>query len=88
MNPLLYSAWTNNKIILDRNSLGEMVYMLKDSYGLEVKVSDVKLLEETVSGSMPLGDPEILLSQMAKDFHLKIKKTNNVIVMEEDDELR
>jgi transmembrane sensor len=88
VNPLLYTAWTNNKIILDHTSLGEMVYMLKDSYGLEVKVSDTKLLEETVSGSMPLGDPEILLSQMARAFQLKIKKNNNVIVMENDDELR
>ncbi|HMG91500.1 MAG TPA: FecR domain-containing protein [Chryseolinea sp.] len=88
VNPLLYTAWTNNKIILDHTSLGEMVYMLKDSYGLEVKVSDTKLLDETVSGSMPLGDPEILLTQMAKAFQLKIKKNDNVIEMEEDNELR
>jgi ferric-dicitrate binding protein FerR (iron transport regulator) len=88
VNPLLYTAWTNNRIILDRTSLAEMVYMLKDSYGLEVKVADPKLLEETVSGSMPLGDPEILLSQMAMAFQLKIKKNNNVIVMEQDDELK
>lgn len=87
VNPQLYTAWTDNKIILDHTSLGEMVYMLKDSYGLEVEVADTKLLEETVSGSMPLGDPEILLGQMAKAFQLKIKKNNNVIVMEENDEL-
>jgi transmembrane sensor len=88
VNPLLYTAWMNNKIILDHTSLGEMVYMLQDSYGLEVKVSDAKLLEETVSGSMPLGDPEILLNQMAKAFQLKFKRNNNVIIMEEDKELR
>ena len=88
VNPLLYTAWTSNKIILDHTSLSEMVYMLKDSYGLEVKVSDGKLLQETVSGSMPLGDPEILLTQMAKAFQLKIKKEGNVITVEGDDELR
>jgi ferric-dicitrate binding protein FerR (iron transport regulator) len=84
----LYTAWTSNKIILDHTSLAEMVYMLKDSYGLDVKVSDSKLLHETVSGSMPLGDPQILLTQMAKAFQLKIKKEGNVITVEEDDELR
>lgn len=88
VNPLLYTAWTSNRIILDHTSLGEMVYMLKDSYGLEVRVSDSKLLEETVSGSMPLGDPEILLTQMAKAFQLKVKKEGNVITVEGDDELR
>jgi len=88
VNPLLYTAWTSNKIILDHTSLAEMVYMLKDSYGLQVKVSNTKLLEETVSGSMPLGDPEILLTQMAKAFQLKVKKEGNVITVEEEDELR
>ena len=88
VNPLLYTAWTSNKIILDHTSLAEMVYMLKDSYGLDVEVSDSKLLQETVSGSMPLGDPEILLTQMAKAFQLKIKKEGNVIIVEEDNELR
>ena len=88
VNPLLYTSWTSNKIILDHTSLAEMVYMLKDSYGLDVEVSDSKLLKETVSGSMPLGDPEILLTQMAKAFQLKIKKEGNVIIVEEDNELR
>jgi ferric-dicitrate binding protein FerR (iron transport regulator) len=87
VNPLLYTAWTSNKIILDRTTLSEMVYMLKDSYGLEVKVMDAGLLEETVSGSMPLGDPEILLNQMAKAFQLKITRDGNVIMVEEDTEL-
>ena len=88
VNPLLYTAWTSNRIILDHTSLAEMVYMLKDSYGLDVEVSDTKLLQETVSGSMPLGNPEILLTQMAKAFQLKIKKEGNVITVEGDNELR
>lgn len=88
VNPSLYTAWTSNKIILEHTSLSEMVYMLKDSYGLDVKVSDSKLLDETVSGSMPLGDPELLLTQMAKAFQLRIRKEGNTILVEEENELR
>jgi len=83
VDPQLYTAWTNNKIILDHTSLAEMVHMLKDSYGLEVRVSDPSLLEQTVSGSMPLGNAEILLQQMAKAFQLRINKDDGVIIMEE-----
>jgi transmembrane sensor len=83
VDPQLYSAWTNSKIILDHTSLAEMVYMLHDSYGLDVRVSNSELLKETVSGSMPLGDAEILLQQMAKAFQLEIKKDGNTIMMEE-----
>ena len=85
VNPQLYTAWTDNKIILDHTSLLEMVHMLKDSYGLEVRVSDPSLMEQTVSGSMPLGDAEVLLQQMGKAFQLRIKKEGNVIQMEEID---
>jgi len=83
VDPQLYSAWTDSKIILDHTSLAEMVSMLHDSYGLDVRVSDGSLLKETVSGSMPLGDAEILLQQMAKAFQLRIKKDGNTIMMEQ-----
>ncbi|MBA4056812.1 MAG: hypothetical protein C0490_19010, partial [Marivirga sp.] len=83
VDPELYTAWTDNKIILNHTSLSEMVNMLKDNYGLEVKVADPRLLKQTVSGSMPLGDPEILLQQMAKAFQLKLEKDGNVIVIKE-----
>ena len=83
VDPKLYTAWTDNKIILNHTKLSEMVYMLKDTYGLDVKVSDSALMEQTVSGSMPLGDAEVLLQQMAQAFQLRIRKEDNVIVMEE-----
>lgn len=83
VDPGLYSAWTNNKIILDHTSLADMVHMLRDSYGLEVRVSDPSLYKQTVSGSMPLGNAEILLQQMAKAFQLRINKDGDVIIMEE-----
>lgn len=83
VDPQLYTAWTDNKIILNHTSLSEMINMLKDNYGLEVKVIDPLLLKQTVSGSMPLGDREILLQQMAKAFQLKLEKEGQVIVAKE-----
>ena len=83
VDPEMYTAWTDNKIILNKTRLSEMVNMLKDTYGLEVRVSDSRLLDQTVSGSMPLGDAEVLLQQMAKAFQLRIRKEDNVIMMEE-----
>jgi transmembrane sensor len=83
VDPQLYTAWTQNKIILNHTSLGEMVRMLRDNYGLEVKVSDATLLEQTVSGSMPLASAEDLLLQMAKAFQLKITRDGSTIVIEE-----
>lgn len=83
VDPQLYSAWTSNKIILDHTSLSEMVHMLQDSYGLEVKVDNPAILLQTVSGSMPLGDADILLNQMAKAFQLSIHKEGAAVIIEE-----
>lgn len=83
VDPQLYTAWTQNKIILNHTSLGEMVRMLRDNYGLEVKVADATLLEQTVSGSMPLANAEELLQQMAKAFQLKITREGSTITIEE-----
>jgi ferric-dicitrate binding protein FerR (iron transport regulator) len=83
VDPKLYSAWTDNRIILNHTSLREMTNMLKDNYGLEVIVRDTSLLSQTVSGSMPLGDDDILIRQLAKAFQLKISRENNSILIEE-----
>jgi ferric-dicitrate binding protein FerR (iron transport regulator) len=83
VDPKLYSAWTDNRIILNHTSLREMTNMLKDNYGLKVIVRDTSLLSQTVSGSMPLGDDDILIRQLAKAFQLKITRENNSILIEE-----
>jgi len=83
VDPQLYSAWTDNRIILNHTSLSEMVNMLKDNYGLDVVVDNPSLLQQTVSGSMPLGNADILLNQLSKAFQLKITRNNKIISIEE-----
>lgn len=83
VDPKLYSAWTDNRIMLNHTSLGDMIRMLEDNYGMEVVVREKALLDQTVSGSMPLGNPDILLQQLAKAFRLKITKEHSTIIIEE-----
>jgi ferric-dicitrate binding protein FerR (iron transport regulator) len=83
VDPDQYSAWMNHRIILDHTSLAEMVNMLEDHYGLEVKVKDKELLGQTVSGSMPLGDANVLMQQLGKAFRLKIIRSGNAVIIEE-----
>lgn len=84
VDPQLYSAWTDNRIILNHTSLGEMINMLEDNYGLDVIVENQLLLEQTVSGSMPLSNADILLQQLGKAFQLKITRVENNVMIEEE----
>jgi hypothetical protein len=64
----------NNKIILDHTSLGEMVYMLQDSYGHEVKYPTQNYWKRRFQDQCPWAIREILLNQMAKAFQLKFQR--------------
>jgi ferric-dicitrate binding protein FerR (iron transport regulator) len=83
VDPSMYAAWTEKKIILNQTSLREMIQMAKDNYGVEIDVPLEKMLEETVSGSMPIGDAESFVNQVARAFQLKVVHENNKLLFKE-----
>lgn len=86
VNPAIYSAWTEKKLVLDHTSLREMVEMMRDNFGIELEVSSDSLLNQTVSGSMPIEDPERLVNSIAQTFQLKVIKKRNKYLMYEIEE--
>lgn len=83
VNAEIYAAWTDNKVILDQTSLREMIAMAKDNYGINIEVASEKMLEQTVSGSMPVGDAESFVLQIARVFQLKAKKEKKHYLLKE-----
>lgn len=85
VNPSVYVAWTEKKIILDHTTLREMLRMMKDNYGVDVAVQSDEMLDQTVSGSMPVADAESLVEQIAKTFQLTVVKEDGGFRMQELD---
>ena len=83
VDPRMYAAWTEKKIILNQTSLREMIQMAKDNYGVEIDVPLEKMLEQTVSGSMPIGDAESFVNQVARAFQLKVVHENDKFLFKE-----
>jgi transmembrane sensor len=83
VDPTLYAAWTEKKAILDETSLREMIKMAKEHYGISVRVQSEHMMEQTVSGSMPLGDAESFVLQVAKAFQLKAEKRKDHYLLKE-----
>lgn len=77
-----FSAWKNNRLLLDHTSLAELVRLLRENYGLTVRVSNETLLRQTASGSMPLSNEDDLLLQISRLFSLKISKENRLVRIE------
>jgi transmembrane sensor len=84
VDPRIYAAWTEKKIILDQTSLREMVRMAKDNYGIVIQVESEKMLDQTVSGSMPISDAAGFVNQVASVFHLEIAKGHDDFLLKEE----
>ncbi len=83
VDPKVYASWTEKKIILDQTSLLEMIRMAEDNYGLKIRTESEKVLMQTVSGSMPIGDANSFVTQIAMAFQLKVVKDNDGYILKE-----
>ena len=79
----MYASWTEKKIILDQTSLQEMIRMAEDNYGLKIRAESEKILKQTVSGSMPIGDANSFVTQVAMAFQLKVVKDTDGYLLKE-----
>ncbi|HWA34287.1 MAG TPA: FecR domain-containing protein [Cyclobacteriaceae bacterium] len=83
VDPRVYAAWTEKKIILDQTALREMVRMVKDNYGIDIEVASEQMLDQTVSGSMPISDGEGLVKQVASAFQMELVKKDDHYTLKE-----
>jgi transmembrane sensor len=74
-----FSAWKDNRLLLEQTSLAELVRLLRENYGLTVRVANDTLLRQTASGSMPIQDEDALLLQISRLFSLKISKEDRMV---------
>jgi transmembrane sensor len=81
VDPEIYSSWKSEKLLLDNTSLLDITQLLETNYGFEVIVIHPELLQQQVSGSIPLGNTDILLQYIAQTFEIKITRTGNQVVV-------
>jgi transmembrane sensor len=84
VDPRIYAAWTEKKIILEQTTLAEMIRMGKDNYGIEIIVASDKMLDQTVSGSMPVSDAEAFVKQVASAFQLQVLNEGGRYTLKEE----
>jgi transmembrane sensor len=84
VNAEQFTAWRNQKLIFDNTSMQEVIELLSDTYGLNVKVSEPALLKRKLSGSIPTNSLNNLLFGLSATFNLDIKKDGKEIVIRED----
>ena len=79
VDPAVDASWRTTKLTFENASLADMVQRLKDTYGLDVVVSDPVLLTQRFSGSVPNTNVDVLTDGLAHLFGLGIHRQGNKI---------
>ncbi len=82
VNPEPYVSWTRKVLQLENTSLGEMVRMAEENYGVRIHVGSIVDLSQSASGSMPLSDGESFMRLTAKIFNIQVAYRDSTYYIE------
>lgn len=82
VDPEMYSAWKDHRLIFQDTKLEEIILILEDNFGYEVQMKDSSLANRRFTGSVPSDNMEMLLDKLSHVFNIEIQKTDRVISME------
>jgi ferric-dicitrate binding protein FerR (iron transport regulator) len=81
VKPQLYTSWKESQVVFDDTPLREIIILVENSFGVQVKVDDDSLLERKMTFKLQENDLDLLLEAMAKTFDLQVeKKADQVII--------
>ncbi len=79
-----FTAWTNDKLILDQTPLSEIARIFTDNYGLEVNFSantNQSKLRSTV-GALPINNVEELITVTEESYEVRIIKKGQQLTIQ------
>lgn len=81
VNPELYTSWTDQKIIINNTTLGEIAATIEDTYGYEVHISGEELPQRkfTATTTVPLSELETLLRLIEITFEVEVRQQEQQI---------
>jgi transmembrane sensor len=76
-----YAAWTTKKLSLNDTPIAELARQLHDIYGVEVVITDPAMGRQTISGTVPLGDLDLLCQALEASFQFKVARQPRRILL-------
>jgi len=81
VEPQLYTAWKDNKLIFDNTTLKEIAVMLEQNYGFPVVFTDSTIADRRMTASLEIEKLDDILTTLSETFALNIKKEKEKIVI-------
>jgi transmembrane sensor len=81
VNPANYSAWKDNRLVLDDTPFSDIIQMMKNIYGWEVTVEDDSILSEKLTGEIETKNELKFLNALSKTLDINLEKNGNRITI-------
>jgi transmembrane sensor len=75
-----YTGWTQNRLVFDNTSLGEIARMLHQDYGLQVVFEDQALAALRLTASFEITGLDSILYTLAETFGIRIEKQQQKLI--------
>ena len=79
VKPEVFSAWASGTLVFDHTPMPEIIRLFRDTYGLEVVVADPDLLRQTVTGTLPNKNVDVLLQALSKSMSIRTERHGNKV---------
>jgi len=80
VNTDLYTAWIKKRIHLDNTPVRQLVENIEETYGVNIKVNDDKLLSRKISGTIGNPDLKTLLKGLQVTLDIEIYKKGSTLI--------
>ncbi len=83
VNPEIYAAWTENKLLCDNTPLSELAIVIEHRYGKQVIFEDASLMTLAVSGTLPLANLTTLIEILKESLKINITTHEGALTVRE-----
>lgn len=76
-----YNAWLRNQLVFDNTRLTEAIHTVEEQFGITVRIDGADIEQRTVTGILPINQPETALNALAALAQLNVRKTDTTFVL-------
>lgn len=78
------SAWTQNELALDGYTMQEILHILQDTYGYEIRLNSPELAGKRMTGTIPAQSAEDILLVLRQVFDIKIEENGKHLTISQN----
>lgn len=81
VNPRVYTSWTEQELFFDHTPLSVLTNRIERTYGMQVEVSDPRILQKKLTGSVDFRSLDGLTDAVAKLFDIRIERSGETLII-------